>query len=104
MTKGGFHPVARAAGLAAEGVVHEWTGVREYEQQDSTRDSIARRAFINLRRLLANHPALVDAVERDERLYWQADNAADQTVVGHALEGVEIFEELGGLLSGAAGA
>jgi hypothetical protein len=94
--------LSRAAGLAAEGVVHEWTGIEQYERPDSRRDTIARRAFGNLKRLLANHPALLASVERDERAYWVADEQADSTVTGHAVEGVELFEELGGLLGGIA--
>lgn len=97
--KGGFHPLSRAAGLVDEGVVHEWTGIQQYEPADRRRDAIVQRQFDRQRRLLAKHPELIQLIDRDEQAYWTADRLADDSVVGHTLEGVELLEELGGLLA-----
>jgi hypothetical protein len=105
MTKGGFHPIARAATLAEEGKVHEWSGVQEYERPDSIRDRIARAAFGLLTRLQAGQAVTrgeLSQIVAAEQTFWNADRTADDSVVAHTLEGVDLFDELGALLGGAA--
>lgn len=97
--KGGYHPLARAEGLADEGRVHEQAAAIEFRQHDRACDAIARWAFGALRRAYAGVPGALQVIERQEAAYWAADAAEDGSVVRHQVEGVELFTEIGDLLA-----
>jgi hypothetical protein len=96
--RGGFRPLNRAAGLVDEGIVHELSGVQEFQRFDSRCDDIARWAFSVLRRVFASSPAALATIDDQERAYWAAAAAADRSFETHAEEGVALLQKVSALL------